>query len=314
MKLTIGTRGSSLALAQAEGVRAQVAVLFPGAEVSLETVKTLGDRLGAAEAVETTGEVPPGLFTRELDEALLGGKIRAAVHSLKDVPTVLATGLQYGAILKREDPRDALISRSGLKFLELPAEARIGTSSPRREAQLKAARADIHVVPLRGNVDTRLRKLREGSVDAIVVAAAGLKRLGREGEITELLDPEVVLPAPAQGILCITIRQDDDELLESLKALDDPAARVCAEAERAFLRTLQGGCRVPVGALAIPDGERLNLKGLIAHTNGMRVMKDSRSGSIDKPQDLGRELAEVFLRDGAGEILKGFGRLKPGGI
>jgi len=309
MRLTIGTRGSQLALAQAEMVRLQVAKLWPGGDAVLEVVKTLGDHLGTQPLVQGVIEdSPQGLFTRELDEALLSGKIRAAIHSLKDVPTQLPIGIAYGAFLKREDPRDALISKSGKPFVELPTGSRIGTSSPRREAQLKASRPDITVVPLRGNVDTRLRKLKEGEFDAIVLAAAGLKRLGREKEATEFLSPEVILPAPAQGVLCITILEKDGELRDILKPLDDAYTKVCAQAERAFLRTLQGGCRIPVGALARAEGETLFLSGVIANPNGEQVMRDRRKGSTQKPAELGDELAKAFLKNGAQEILNGFGR------
>ena len=308
MSLLIGTRGSQLALAQAEGARVQIAKLWAREEVRLEVVKTLGDRLSAKEAAESVGEAPIGLFTKELDEALLDGRIRAAIHSLKDVPTQLPAGLQFGALLQREDPRDALISKSGAKFVELPAGSRIGTSSPRREAQIRSARSNLQVVALRGNVDTRLRKMKEGEMDAIVIAAAGLKRLGREKEATEFLSPEVMLPAPAQGVLAVTLRQDDDELKEALKPLFHNPTRICAEAERAFLRTLQGGCRIPVGALAQMDGQTLTLQGVIANPNGEQVMRNSQRGSIEKPVELGNELAHQFLRNGAQEILNGFGR------
>jgi hydroxymethylbilane synthase len=308
VSLLIGTRGSQLALAQAEGVRAQIAALLPKEEVRLEVVKTLGDRLSARETWEEGGEPPQGLFTKELDEALLTGKVRAAIHSLKDVPTQLTGGIQWGALLHREDPRDALISRSGAKFFEISAGCRIGTSSPRREAQIRVARPDLQVVPLRGNVDTRLRKMKEGEFDAIVIAAAGLKRLDREKEATEFLPPEVMIPAPAQGVLCVILRKDDDELKRILEPLDDRETRICAEAERAFLRTLQGGCRIPVGALASIDGLTLTLLGVIANPNGKQILRDSQRGLVEKPVDLGNGLAQKFLRNGAQEILNDFGR------
>lgn len=308
MSLLIGTRGSQLALAQAEGVRAQIEKLWPDGDVRLEVVKTLGDRLSAKEASEEAGEAPQGLFTKELDEALLVGRIRAAIHSMKDVPTQLPAGLQIGALLKREDPRDVLISRTGAKFFELPAGSVIGTSSPRREAQIRAVRSDLQVAPLRGNVDTRLRKIKEREVDAIILAAAGLKRLGREREATEFLSPEVMLPAPAQGVLCVALRQDDAPLKAALKPLYDETARICAEAERSFLRTLQGGCRIPVGALASLDGPTLTLTGVVANPNGEQIMRNSQKGSAEQPVKLGGELAQIFLRNGAQEILNGFGR------
>jgi hydroxymethylbilane synthase len=307
MPFFIGTRGSQLALAQAEGVRKQMAALLRDDGIKLEIVKTLGDRLPAKEAEEDAkGEPVVGLFTRELDEALLLGKIRAAIHSLKDVPTVLPKGTQFGALIKRADFRDALISSSGSTFSELPAGCRIGTSSPRREAQIKAARPDLAVLPLKGNVDTRLRKLNEGDFDAIVIAAAGLARLGRVKEITEYLSPEVLLPAPAQGVLAITIRQEDEELLKALRPLHDGPTAVCARAERSFLRTLQGGCRVPVGALASVDGSALLLRGVVADTDGKQVLRFERQGLAAEPEKLGEDLAKFFLNNGAEKILNKF--------
>ncbi|HEY5037990.1 MAG TPA: hydroxymethylbilane synthase [bacterium] len=308
MNILIGTRGSQLALAQAEGVRAQISRLSGVTGAKLEVVKTLGDHLSVSGVPDPLAEPPQGIFTRELDEALLSGKIRAAIHSLKDVPTVLPVGIRYGAFLKREDPRDALISLTGHKFFELPAGSKIGTSSPRRESQIRAIRSDLNVVPLRGNVDTRLKKMRQGDMDAIVVAAAGIRRLGLEGEITEILDKDVLLPAPAQGALCLTIREGDEELLTLLKFLNHFETQVCVEAERAFLRTLQGGCRIPVGALAHLDGETLFLSGVIAQPNGEQIMRNHGTGHVDHPKELGDNLAKSFLRNGAQEILNGFGR------
>ena len=309
MSFLIGTRGSQLALAQAEGVRAQIASVLNDAEIKLEVVKTLGDRLSAKEAEEDAkGKDVIGLFTRELDEALLSGRIRVAIHSLKDVPTVLPKGIRLGAFIKRAEPRDALVCETGLKFAQLPAGFRIGTSSPRREAQIKALRSDLAVLPLRGNVDTRLRKLREGEFDAIVIAAAGLIRLRREKEITELLNPADILPAPAQGVLVISFRQEDNELLDSLRPIHDVSTWICARAERSFLRTLQGGCRVPVGALASIDGNDLLLRGVIAHTNGQQILRYDKKGFVTDPEKLGEDLAHFFLNNGAQEILSGFGR------
>jgi hydroxymethylbilane synthase len=309
MELLVGTRGSQLALTQAEGVRARIAALLPGETVKLEVIKTLGDHMSAKDISDpgTSGPVV-GLFTRELDEALLSGRIRAAIHSLKDVPTVLPAGIQYGAFVRREDPRDAFISSSGKKFAELPAGSKVGTNSPRREAQVRALRPDLQVVPLRGNVDTRLRKLRDGEMDAIIIAAAGVRRLGRAAEITEYLDPHVMLPAPAQGVLCVTIAAGDDALLKALEPLNDRESSICAKAERAFLRTLQGGCRIPVGAFAILDNDMLRLGGVVAHPNGEQLMRKELTGSVDKPEELGVELGQVMLRNGAQEILNGFGR------
>jgi hydroxymethylbilane synthase len=309
--MIIGTRGSALAVAQAETVRRQIAKLCSGDDIRLEIIKTQGDRLSLEDKLPAMGEPPQGIFTRELDEALLSGRIRAAIHSLKDVPTMLPAGIDYGAFIKREDPRDALISRTGKRFFELPPQSKIGTSSPRRSAQIRVARLDLQVMPMRGNVDTRLSKLASGEVDAIVIAAAGLIRLGREKEATELLPPEVMLPAPAQGVLCVTIRKDDSELSDILKPLDDLKTRICAEAERAFLKTLQGGCRVPVGALASLEGETLILSGVIADISGEKVMRNSAEGTAKEPKELGDELARVFLKNGAREILNKFGKTTP---
>ncbi len=309
MAFLIGTRGSQLALAQAEMVRQKIAAVWPSEEVQLETVKTLGDRLSASEAQEEAGAEPViGLFTKELDEALLAGKVRAAIHSLKDVPTVLHKDIQIAAFVKRADCRDALISRAGQTFLQLPTGARIGTSSPRREAQIRARRPDLQVLALRGNVDTRLRKLSEGAYDAVIIAAAGLERLGRETEITERLDPSILLPSAAQGILCVTARRDDGEVINALRLLNDAPTWLCARAERSFLRALQGGCRVPVGALATIHGDEMHIEGVIAHTNGQQVLRYSQTGVFDQPEKLGENLAEHFIKNGAKEILSGYGR------
>ncbi|HVZ81856.1 MAG TPA: hydroxymethylbilane synthase [bacterium] len=309
MRILVGTRGSELALAQAGMVRDLIAPLFPRDEVVLEVVKTLGDRLSAKEAeVGPEGEPPQGVFTKELDEALLEGRVAMAIHSLKDVPTVLPAGIHYGAFLKREDPRDVLVSRDGKRFHELAAGARIGTSSPRREAQVRAARRDLQVVPLRGNVDTRLRKMAQGEMEAVLLAGAGLKRLGRGAEATEWLDPEWMLPAPAQGVLAVTLLERDKEMAEKITELDDVPTRTCAEAERAFLKTLLGGCRIPVGALATLQDGILTLSGVVAQPSGEQVMRGSRKGDPKDPRGLGTELARNLLANGAQEILNGFGR------
>ena len=307
---SLGTRGSALALAQAEQVRLQMAALLPETSIQLEVIKTSGDRFSASNAPDLALESSiQGIFTKELDEALLAGRIRAAIHSLKDVPTVLPKGLRYGAFLKREDCRDALISREGKKFRELPAGARIGTSSPRREAQLKAVRPELVVTPLRGNLDTRLRRLNEGQFEALVVAGAGVRRLGRETEITEWLDSNLFLPAPAQGVLCLVIAEADVELTRALGPLNDKTSQLCATAERSFLRALQGGCRVPVGALAKIVGSNLTLSGFVADPAQGKVLQNQLEGPADHPDEVGIELAQLLLTQGAGEILKNYGRL-----
>jgi hydroxymethylbilane synthase len=310
VKIIIGTRGSQLALAQAGQVLEQIARLLPGNEVRLEVIKTTGDGLSVPGApADPLVDPPQGIFTKELDEALLSGRIHGAIHSLKDVPTQLPAGIVMGLYLKREDFRDALISKSGQKFYDLPPGSRIGTSSPRREAQIRAARPDLKVVPLRGNVDTRIRKLQAGEMEAIIVAAAGLRRLGRSGEATELLEPEIMLPAPAQGVLGVTWLMEDRVFNEVLQPLNDSATKTCATAERAFLKTLQGGCKVPVGALATIDGGVLSLEGVIAHPGGRQIMRKNLKGKVDTPSILGDALAKKFLDDGAQKILDGFGRI-----
>ncbi len=309
MPLIIGTRGSQLALAQAGMVLNEMAKLLPNEPLELRVVKTQGDAWGVQPAPTDLTGIPPGLFTRELDDALLNGTIRAAIHSLKDVPTTLPHGIVYAALIAREDPRDALISREGHLLAQLPAGSKVGTSSPRREAQLKAARPDLTVVPIRGNVDSRIKKLQAGEVDAILLAAAGMKRLGREAEITEFLDPEVMVPAPAQGILVITALSHDHDMLEKLRPLNDPATRICAMAERSFLKALQGGCRVPVGALAILEGEVLRLTGVVADSTGEIIIKDSMRDLKDNPLALGERLAQFFIENGGQEILDHYGRV-----
>jgi hydroxymethylbilane synthase len=309
LKLLIGTRGSQLALAQAGLVRDQIAKLLPNDQVELSVFKTQGDAWGLQDPNTSLEGIPVGLFTRELDDALLNGSIQAAIHSLKDVPTTHPHGIVYAALIKREDPRDALVSRTGQTLAQLPSGSKIGTSSPRREAQIRTARPDLEVVPLRGNVDTRIRKMREGLVDAILLASAGLKRLGRESEITEILEPLIMVPAPAQGVLAITARANDHDLLQKLRPLDDPETRVCAMAERAFLKTLLGGCRVPVGALATLKGEVLTLIGVIADPKGNAILRNQVSDLKDNPMALGEKLARIFLENGARQILSDFGRI-----
>jgi hydroxymethylbilane synthase len=228
-------------------------------------------------------EPPQGVFTKELDEALLSGKVRAVVHSLKDVPTVPPSGIVIGLYLKREDPRDAWISRDGRGLSQAPPGYRIGTSSPRREAQLRAMGRGFQVLPLRGNLDTRLRKLREGEY-------------------------EIMIPAPGQGALCLAFREGDLEIMERLGPLADGPTRSCVTAERAFLRRLQGGCRVPVGAWARLEKGELELFGVIANPDGRKILRGNRRGPEGRALELGGELAEEFLDQGAGEILRDFGR------
>jgi hydroxymethylbilane synthase len=300
-RLTIGTRGSVLARWQAEWVKARLQAAHPGLDVALAIIKTTGDKILDVPLSNVGGK---GLFVKEIEEALLGGTVDLAVHSMKDVPTVLPDALHLAAIPARDDPYDALISRSGLPLAELPAGATIGTSSLRRQAQLLAYRNDLTIASLRGNLDTRLRKVADGAMDAIVLATAGLRRLGWESRITEILAPSVCLPAIGQGALGIECRCDDERVNRLAAALDHPDTRACVGAERAFLTRLEGGCQVPIAAHATLAGDRLTLQGLIAGVHGERVLRDEIAGASADGAALGRELAERLLGRGGDAVLR----------
>ena len=297
-RLVIGSRGSRLALWQAEWVRGELG--RHGYFADIEIIKTTGDRITDVPLAKVGTK---GLFTKEIEEALLAGRVDLAVHSLKDLPTELPAGLRLGAVPRREDPRDVLVSRDGRRLAELPAGTRVGTSSLRRSAQLRHARPDLELEPVRGNLDTRLRKLEEGQFAALVLAAAGLRRLGWEARITEYLEPEVVCPAIGQGALGIEARAADAATLDALARLDDRAARLETAAERALLAGLGGGCQVPFGGSARlqPDG-RLLLGGVVASLDGHRLFRASGEGT--DPEELGTRLAHQLLRDGAAQILE----------
>lgn len=291
--IVLGTRGSTLARAQS-GMVADL-LRARGHDVRLSILHTRGDREQERTVPELGGK---GLFTAELEEALREGSIDAAVHSLKDLPTEAAPRLVVAAVPRREDPRDALLSREAKKLADLPRGARVGTASLRRRALLLHARPDLEVVPLRGNVDTRIARVAGGEVEAAVLAAAGLKRIGRADAIVELLD---FLPAPAQGALAIQAREDRREIVGALRALHDPATDACVRAERELLRILEGGCSVPVGALAEPRGGNLRLRGLVAATDGGRVLR-AESEAAD-PLALGAAVAKALLDQGAAALL-----------
>ena len=299
--MRIGTRGSALALAQSEHVRA---ALPPspdaGEEHRLCIIKTSGDLNPAASLQRIGGK---GLFTKEIEEALLAGEIDLAVHSLKDLPTETAPGLAIGALLKREDPRDALVSHDGRRLADLPSGSRLGTSSLRRRAQILARRPDLRVEDLRGNVPTRVKRAEEGRLDAVVVAAAGLRRLGLIDRATELIDESILLPAPGQGVVGIQIRAGDARTAAAVRALHDADAAAEAAAERALLAALGGGCIVPVGARARARDGRLELAAFVGHPSGRPTLRRGAAGSIDAPEELGRSLAAALLGQGAREIL-----------
>lgn len=298
--LKIGTRSSPLALWQAEWVRSRIVERYPKVEVSLVTIKTTGDRILDVPLAKVGGK---GLFVKEIEEAMLAGEVDIAVHSMKDVPTEFPPGLGLICTTRREDPRDALVSR-GIRLVDLPAGARIGTSALRRQAQLLALRPDLEMVVIRGNVETRLGKLDSERLDAVVLAAAGLKRLGFADRVTEYLPVQVSLPAIGQGALGIECRLDDRELLEMISFLNDPPTQQAVGAERAFLLRCEGGCQVPLAAFGEMDGGRLRLTGLISSIDGARTVRGSISGPPESFHALGTELADRLLADGGREILR----------
>jgi hydroxymethylbilane synthase len=293
--IRIGTRGSALALWQANHVRDRLAALGQAAE--LRVIVTTGDRVLDRRLENVGGK---GAFLKEIEEALVAGEVDLAVHSLKDVPTALADGLLLCAILERADPRDALLS-GGARLLELPAGARVGTTSLRRQSLVRALRPDLVLEDLRGNVDTRIRRLREGAFDAILLALAGLTRLGRAAEVTEALDPRDFVPAPGQGAIALECRSDDPSVRAATAALDHPQTARAVSAERAFLGALGGGCNVPLGAHAFATGPELELVGFVAATDGSSSLRGTRRGA--DAVALGRELAAELLARGAGPLL-----------
>jgi hydroxymethylbilane synthase len=299
--LVIGTRGSSLAIWQAEWIQARLREIAPALTVTLKRIKTSGDKILDVPLAKIGGK---GLFVKEIEEALLRGDIDLAVHSMKDVPTVLPDALEILCVPAREDVRDALISRKGLTLDQLPTGARIGTSSLRRQSQLLHHRSDLQIEMLRGNVETRLRKVKHGDYDAIVLAAAGLRRMGWDGEVTEYLSLDVSLPAIGQGALAIEGRRDDQFVRTLLSKLDDPTTHTAVTAERALLDRLQGGCQVPIAAHATIEQNRLSLTGLVSSTDGKTLIRDAVAGAVSDARALGTRLAEQLLAAGGDVILR----------
>lgn len=297
--IVIGTRGSRLALWQAEWIQSILKDRHPTMGIALKRIKTSGDKITDVPLAKVGGK---GLFVKEIEEALLRREIDLAVHSMKDVPTVIPEGLHLAAVTVRENPRDALISRNGHRLKDLPSASRVGTSSLRRMAHLYHARPDLSVLSLRGNLDTRLRKLKSGEMDAIVVAAAGLQRMGWEEEATEYLDPEVSLPAIGQGALGIECRIDDPEINPMLAPLDHADTRSAVTAERALLRLLEGGCQVPIAAYATVLDGRILLKGLISSLDGKDRVQGEEEGRQAEAQAVGERLAQR-LYDGGGRAI-----------
>lgn len=299
-KLTIGTRQSLLALWQSNHIAALLRAKYPKCEVVLKKIVTKGDRILDVPLAQIGGK---GLFTKEIETDLLDGTIDLAVHSLKDMPTVLPEGLCLTAITERANERDAFVSNKYASFEELPLGAVIGTSSLRRKAQLLAARPDLEIRDLRGNVDTRLRKLDEGLYDAVILAAAGLERLGHGDRITALIPPDVCLPAVGQGALAIEARTADSEVREMLSFLNCQATKQATDAERAFLGLVEGGCQVPIGVHADAEAEKIKIEAIIASLDGSTVLRDTISGEAKDAAALGQKLGKKMLAAGGQEIL-----------
>ena len=303
-RLRIGSRGSTLALAQASWVKRQIEEHLPELQVELRTIRTGGDRFIDAPIKEIGGK---GIFTKEIEEALTGGEIDLAVHSLKDLPTQLPAGLTLLAVPKREDASDVLISRSGAKLADLEHRATIGTGSLRRKAQLLAYRADLQIAPLRGNIDTRLKKLDNGEFDAVVLAAAGLRRIGRDNYITQFLPDEICVSAVGQGALGIEAR-DETDLRERLVFLHDAQTFAEVAAERAFADRLGGGCHVPIGARARVLGNELKIIAVVASLEGQKICRGEIVGHVSEAVELGQNLADRLTGEGADMLLAPFRR------
>ena len=312
-RVVIGSRGSRLALWQAEWARKALLRYRPDLRIEIEVIRTRGDRilnapfsdLPARAASRTQAGIGgKGVFTKEIEEALLDGRIDLAVHSLKDLPTELPKGLEIGAVSPRADVRDALLSQNGEGLDGLKQGARVGTGSLRRQAQLRHLRPDLVLEGIRGNVDTRLKKLALEGLDAVVLAAAGLERLGWRDRVSEFLSPDRVLPAPGQGAMAVEVRCGDERVMGLVAGVEDGTARRMVTAERAMLRVLGGGCRVPIGAWARMEGGRLVAEGMVALPDGSRLVRGRTAGEADRAEEVGRRLADALLAQGAGEILK----------
>lgn len=304
-RIVLGTRGSRLALAQARWVERELSACAPGLQVELRIIKTSGDQ--ALDKPLTSGE-EMGIFVRQIEESLLRGEIDLGVHSLKDLPLEQPGDLILAAIPRREDARDVLVLRQGSRLDDLPAGSRVGTGSPRRVGQLLALRPDLRPLPIRGNVDTRLEKLARGEVDALVLAAAGLRRCGISPPSCWTFSTDQMLPAPGQGALGLEVRRSDGHLAAFLKrAIDDPASAAAVDAERSFLRALGGGCQMPVGALGVTDSGRLFLQGVVADPSGKRIVRGRCEGRLDETARLGADLGRQLLDSGGAEIVAGLG-------
>jgi hydroxymethylbilane synthase len=303
-RLRIGSRGSQLALWQANHISALLR--SRGHEVEIEIIHTTGDKITDVPLAQVgaKGGLGKGIFTKEIEDALAAGRVDLAVHSLKDLPTEFPLGFEIAAITQREDARDAFCSKNYSDIEDLPQGALVGTSSLRRQAQLKAIRRDLEIHPLRGNVDTRLRKLEQGEYDAIILATAGLKRLGKMEPVKQILSAEVMCPAAGQGALAIEIREGDAETRAHLTFLNDAAAHAATTCERALLNCMGGGCQVPIGAFAEIRNGKLHLDAVVADPDGSKLFRESRDGNPDHPEQLGDAVGDVLLARGGDKILE----------
>jgi len=301
MNLKIGTRGSKLALTQANFVAEKIKKIMPEALIEICIIKTGGDIMQDISLLEIGGK---GVFVKEIEDALLSNAIDLAVHSMKDVPTEIPDGLEFAAILQREDARDVLASRDGRKIEQMPKGARIGTGSLRRSAQLLDMLPDAVIVPLRGNLDTRLKKIETEKLDGVIVAAAGMKRMGLVQRITQFLPVELMLPAVGQGALGLEVRTGDNELKNILAKINHAPTNTEIAAERAFLRHLGGGCRLPIAALGKLEGDKLSLEGLVAAPQGSGIIRDKVKGTVFEAEELGKKLAEMILERGGKKFLE----------
>jgi hydroxymethylbilane synthase len=297
----IGSRGSALALAQTGWIRDQILSRFPGTDTSIKIIKTSADR-DQTKSIRSGSAV--GVFVKELEQALLSRQIDIAVHSMKDVPTAISTGLKIAAVPEREDARDALIARNARGLAQLPEGSLIGTGSVRRQAQILALRPDLRIIDIRGNIDTRLKRLREGAYDAIILACAGLNRLGLQDHISEPLDFSSMLPAPGQGALAIEIREGDSRVEQVAAALNEPSAWFAVSAEREFLKNMGGGCNVPVAAHAQVRQDSIHIEGLVCSPDGRKLLRDSLDRQLAGAGEAGRILAEKILAAGGKAILE----------
>lgn len=298
--IILGSRGSKLALWQANYVASQLTRVVPDLDVEVKVIKTKGDKI-LDVALSRIGD--KGLFTKEIEKELLDGSIDMAIHSMKDLPSQMAPGLCIGAVLKRENPGDVLISRQGYKFSDLPEGAIIGTSSLRRISQIRALRPDIVLVDIRGNIETRIRKMHEQELDGIVLAYAGVKRLGLEEKISDILPYNIMLPAVGQGAIAIEVRQGDTSNLELARSINHEPTNWATRTERSFLKVLEGGCQVPIGCYAEVSGENITVEGLVASLDGRRVFRESIQGKCQEADLIGRQLARDLLQKGAASVL-----------